>query len=79
LRGLRVSRDAVAAKDRGQPVLPLGWVNPFDAKDADVALLKIGDKLADGVRAEIYGGQIERDVLAGKKAVRAPRTGIEAR
>ena len=33
--------------------------------------------MADGVRAEIYGGQIERDVLAGKKAVRAPRTGVE--
>ena len=79
LKGLRVSRDAVAAKDRGKPGLPLGWVNPFDAEDADVAHLKIGDKLADGVRAEIYGGQIERHVLTGKKALRAPKTGVEIR
>ena len=38
---------------------------------------KIGDKLADGIRAEIYGGQIERDMLTGKKALRAPKTGIQ--
>ena len=63
---------AVAAKDRGEPGLPLGWVNPFDAEDADAALLKIGDELADGVRAEIYGGQIERDVLAGKNLSERP-------
>ena len=37
---------------------------------------EIGDELADGVRPE-YGGQIERDVLAGKKAVRVSRTGVE--
>ena len=57
--------------------MPLGWVNPFDAEHPDAALLKIGDKLADGIRAEIYGGQIERDVLACKKAVRTLRTGVE--
>ena len=71
--------DAVAAKDGRKPRLPLGWVNPFDAEDPDAALLEIGDKLADGIRAEIYGGQIQRDVLARKKAVGTPRTGVEIR
>ena len=52
--------------------MPLSRVNPFDAEDPDVALLKIGDKLADGIRTEIDGGQIERDVLTGKKALRIP-------
>jgi hypothetical protein len=59
--------------------LPLSGVNPFDAEDPDVALLKIGDKLADGIRAEIYGGQIERDVLTGKKALGMSQTGVERR
>jgi hypothetical protein len=54
-------------------------VNPFDAEDPDVALLKIGDKLADGIRAEIYGGQIERDVLTGEKAFRTSQTRVEIR
>ena len=59
--------------------MPLSGVNPFDAEDPDVALLKIGHKLADGIRAEIYGGQIERDVLTGKKALRTSQTGVERR
>jgi hypothetical protein len=59
--------------------LPLSSVNPFDAEDSDVALLKIGDKLADRIRTEIDGGQIERDVLTGKKALRTSQTGVERR
>ena len=35
-------------KDGGQPNLPLGRINPFDAEDADIALLEIGDELANG-------------------------------
>ena len=59
--------------------MPLGRVDPFDAKNPDVAFLKIGDKLADRIRAEIYGGQIERDVLTGEKAFRTPKTSVEFR
>jgi hypothetical protein len=59
--------------------LPLSRVNPFDAEDSDVALLKIGDKLADRIRTEIDGGQIERDVLTSKKALRTSQTGVERR
>jgi hypothetical protein len=51
----------------------------LDAEDPDVALLKIGDKLADGIRAEIYGGQIEGDVLIRKKAFRTSQTRVEIR
>ena len=42
------SRAAAAAKDWRKPGLPFGRVNPFDAEHADVALLEIGDELADG-------------------------------
>ena len=39
---------AVAAKHGGKPRLPFGRVNAFDAEDADVALLEIGDEVTDG-------------------------------
>ena len=59
--------------------MPLGGINPFDAEHPNAALLKTSDKLADGIRAEIYGGQIEYDVLTGKKALRTSQTGVERR
>ena len=35
--------------------MPLSRVNYFDTENPDIALLKMRDELADGIRAEIHG------------------------
>ena len=44
---LNGTRASATTKDGRKPRLPLRRVNPFDAENVDIALLEIGDEVAD--------------------------------